>query len=171
MPPFLKITTDDVGAVFKRRRRRAVTQPGPFLIISVESGLALDTALNHDAGTHPNLWTVHGLPHQLWRLIPSGYDGEVRIASYSNNLFLDGHGSRNGDHPQMREGVDEPRQRWRLTPSPNGRAHYLENAATGLVLDRPSEGECGSRPQVWRKHSGKNQQWLVVMSFSPLPDS
>ncbi|WP_329583175.1 RICIN domain-containing protein [Streptomyces sp. NBC_01361] len=168
-PPFLKITTNDVGAVFKRRRR-SIAQTGPFLIISVDSGLALDTAFHNADGQHPNLWTAHGQAHQLWRLVPSGRDGEVGIVSDSNNLFLDGHGSHNGDLVRMRAGAREPRQRWRLRPAPGGRAHYLENAATGLVLDRPTGAERGVSPQVWSRHSGVNQHWLLVMPFSAPPD-
>lgn len=84
-PPFLKITTTDVGAIF-RRRRRSITQTGPFLIISVDSGLAMDTAFRTEDGSHPHLWTAHGQAHQLWRLIPSGHEGEARIVSLSNNL-------------------------------------------------------------------------------------
>ncbi|MGW0936811.1 RICIN domain-containing protein [Streptomyces sp. NPDC002666] len=165
LPPFLKITTNDVGALFKRRRR-SITEDGPFLIISVDSGLALDTAFRHEDGSHPHLWAAHGNAHQLWRLIPSGHPGEVRILSQSNNLFLDGRGSHEGDHPQMRAEANEPRQRWRLKPAPGRRAHYLENVATGLVLDRPHEAKNATWPVLWSENGGENQHWLLTMPFT-----
>ncbi|MEU1265657.1 RICIN domain-containing protein [Streptomyces cellulosae] len=168
-PPFLKITTSDVGAIF-RRRRRSITQTGPFLTISVDSGLAMDTAFRSEDGSHPHLWTAHGQAHQLWRLIPSGHEGEARIVSLSNNLFLDGRGSHEGDHPQMCAETNGPRQRWRLKPAPGHRAHYLENAATGLVLDRPHDAERGTWPVLWSEHSGVNQHWLLVMPFAAPSD-
>ncbi|MFI8209435.1 RICIN domain-containing protein [Streptomyces werraensis] len=117
-------------------------------------------------GSHPHLWTAHGQAHQLWRLIPSGHEGEARIVSLSNNLFLDGRGSHEGDHPQMCAETNGPRQRWRLKPAPGHRAHYLENAATGLVLDRPHDAERGTWPVMWSEHSGVNQHWLLVMPFA-----
>ena len=76
--PFLKIGTNDVGAFFKRRGR----QPsGPFLFISASCGLALDTALHSNDGSHPHLWGPHGQPHQLWYLEASGHGREVHIIS------------------------------------------------------------------------------------------
>ncbi|GGQ30380.1 hypothetical protein GCM10010233_54870 [Streptomyces pseudogriseolus] len=126
----------------------------------------MDTAFRTEDGSHPHLWTAHGQAHQLWRLIPSGHEGEARIVSLSNNLFLDGRGSHEGDHPQMCAETNGPRQRWRLKPAPGHRAHYLENAATGLVLDRPHDAERGTWPVLWSEHSGVNQHWLLVMPFA-----
>lgn len=167
--PFLKITTTDVGAFFKRRRHRG-TQTGPFMLISVDSGLAMDTAFQSADGSHPHLWTAHGQPHQLWRLTPSGHEGEVRIVSLANGLFLDGHGSHEGDHPTMRAGNNEAWQRWRLKPAPGNRSHYLQNVATGLVLDRPHDAERGTWPVLWSAHTLENQHWLLTVPFSAPPD-
>lgn len=166
--PFLKITTNDVGA-FLKRRRPSVTQTGPFMIIAVDSGLAMDTAFQSEEGSHPHLWTAHGQPHQLWQLVPSGHENEVRIISISNGLFLDGHGGE-GDHPRMGAENGEAWQRWRLKPAPGHRAHCLANAATGLVLDKPHEAERGTWPVLWSEHGGNNQHWLLVIPFGAPPD-
>ncbi|MFC4030886.1 RICIN domain-containing protein [Streptomyces polygonati] len=169
--PFLKITATDVGALFKNRRRQGSSQPGPVMIVSVSSGLALDTAFHSSDGSHPHLWPPHGQPHQLWRLIASGHEGEVRIVSLSNGLFLDGRDGGDGSHTQMRgEEKNAAWQRWSLTAAPGNRSHYLVNAGTGRVLDSPHEAERGTWPVMWTKHDGENQRWLLTMPLAAPPD-
>ncbi|MFE9649315.1 RICIN domain-containing protein [Streptomyces sp. NPDC006365] len=162
--PFLKIGTNDVGAFFKRRGR----QPsGPFLLISVSSGLALDTALHSADGSHPHLWGPHGQPHQLWYLEASGHGREVHIISASNNLLLDGQASAAGHHPRMRGRSDNGAawQRWAVFPAPGLRAHRIINAGTGHALDCPHDAEARTMPVFWEPHDGGNQQWLLAMPF------
>lgn len=66
----------------------------------------------------------------------------------------------------MRAEANEPRQRWRLKPAPGRRAHYLENVATGLVLDRPHEAKNATWPVLWSENGGENQHWLLTMPFT-----
>ncbi|QIP87223.1 RICIN domain-containing protein [Streptomyces sp. Tu 2975] len=162
--PFLKIGTNDVGAFFKRRER----QPsGPFLLISVSSGLALDTCLRNSDGSQPHLWGPHGQPHQLWYLEASGHGRQVHIISASNNLLLDGHAAASLDHLRMRGRSDDDAawQRWHVIPAPGLRAHRIINAGTGLALDTPREAEARTMPVFWEPHDGDNQQWLLAMPF------
>lgn len=169
--PFLKIGTNDVGAFFRRRERRF---NGPFLIISVSSGLALDTALESTDGSHPHLWGPHGQPHQLWSLEPTGYGSEVHIVSASNNLLLDGQAPVTGHHPRMRgrSESDAAWQRWHVLPAPGRRAHRIINAGTGYALDSPRDAEARTWPVLWEPHEGENQQWLLAMPFlAPEGDS
>jgi hypothetical protein len=167
--PFLKITTDDVGAFFgKRRRYEESARPGPFLIVSVDSGLALDTAFHTTDLSNPHLWTAHGQLHQLWHLVPSGHAGEVRIESAGNGLFLDGQASK---HPTMRGESDEAWQRWRLKPAPGRRAHLLVNAGTGLALKRPDDAERGTWPILSTDRNDGSQHWLLTVPFEPPPES
>ncbi|MFD3436858.1 RICIN domain-containing protein [Streptomyces sp. NPDC058685] len=171
--PFLKIGTNDVGAFFKRRERRST---GPFLLLSVTSGLALDTALERSDGSHPHLWGTHGQPHQLWNFEPSGHKEEVRIVSVGNNLVLDGQTLQAADghqHPRMRgrSDLDVPWQRWRIVPAPDRRAHRIINAGTGLALDCPWEAGVRTRPVLWEPNEGENQHWLLAMPFVSSEDN
>jgi hypothetical protein len=141
------------------------------MVISVSSGLALDTAFRSSDGSHPHLWSSHGQPHQLWRLVPSGHEAEVRIVSLSNGLFLDGQGVAEGAPPRMRgEDKDAAWQRWRLHPAPGHRSHSLVNAGTGMVLEAPHEAERTTQPVLWGKHNGENQHWILAMPFATPPE-
>lgn len=165
--PFLTIGTTSIQSLFRRRDRRTA---GPFLIISVTSGLALDTALGTAQGTSPHLWGPHGKPHQLWYLRPSGHAGEVHIVSVANGLALDaGRGMGDGHQPQMWEQSDVAWRRWRLTPSPDGRAHTLSCEGTGTVLDSPWDAKWETRPVMWNGHGGENQQWVLALPFGTSP--
>lgn len=163
-PPFLTIRANDVRPSFRRRRDRG---SGPFLIISVTSGLALDTAFGTAVGDRPHLWGPHGKPHQLWYLAPSGHAGEVFVVSAANGLVLDGgHGAGEGHHPQMRANNAEAWQRWQLRSSPDQRAHVLTCVGLGTVLDCPWDAKWQTRPVMWRPSEGENQQWLLALPFA-----
>lgn len=165
--PFLTIGTTSIQSLFRRRDRRTA---GPFLIISVTSGLALDTALGTAQGTSPHLWGPHGKPHQLWYLRPSGHAGEVHIVSAANGLVLDaGRGMGDGYQPQMWAQSDAAWKRWRLAPSPDGRAHTLSCEGTGTVLDSPWDAKWETRPVMWNGHGGENQQWVLALPFGTSP--
>ncbi|MEU5402317.1 RICIN domain-containing protein [Streptomyces sp. NPDC005963] len=162
--PFITIGTSNVRSVLQRRNRRIA---GPFMIVSVTSGLALDTAFTTAQGSLPHLWPTHGKPHQLWHLKPSGHRDEVHIVSAANRLLLDGaHLAGEGDHPRMSASNGEARQRWRLASAPDGRAHQLVCVGTGKALDCPWEAERTTRPVLWEPHDGENQHWVLAMPFS-----
>ncbi|WP_203237610.1 RICIN domain-containing protein [Streptomyces sp. CdTB01] len=161
--PFLTIGTTSVRSLFRRRDRDAA---GPFLIISVSSGLALDTAFGTAQGASPHLWGPHGKPHQLWYMRPSGHKEEVHIVSAANGLSLDApRGMGEGHQPQMWAQSDVAWKRWRLTPSPDGRSHQLSCEGTGTVLDSPWDAKAGTRPVMWNGHDGENQQWVLALPF------
>ncbi|MFJ4680796.1 MULTISPECIES: RICIN domain-containing protein [unclassified Kitasatospora] len=166
--PFLKIGTDDVGSLFRRRARKPL---GPFLVLSVSSGLALDTALHTRHGTRPHLWKAHGQPHQLWLLGPTDRDGEFELVSAANNLLLDGRGAQDGDSVRMcdRHGADAAWQRWRVVAVDGGRAHRIENAGTGMVLDCPYEAVSPAPATLWAPHGGSNQTWVLAAPFTVAP--
>ncbi|HEY9390956.1 MAG TPA: RICIN domain-containing protein [Mycobacteriales bacterium] len=158
--PFLRIRTDDVLSLFPRRKHTA----GPFLIISVSSGLALDTAFRHGAGERPHLWAPHGKPQQLWYLRPSGHVNEVLIVSALNGLVLDA-GRGEGHRVQMRPEKDAAWQRWRLAPSADRMAHVLASVGTGTVLHCPSGAEQTTEPVMREPAERDNQQWLLLLPF------
>ena len=161
--PFISIRTDSVRSLLSRRRTRSA---GPFMIISVTSGLALDAAFETKQGAHPHLWGPHGKPHQLWYLRPSGHNGEVTVVSASNGLLLDGgRGVGQGYNPEMWARNDQAWQRWSLKTSPDGRAHQIVCVGTGMALDSPHESEWGTWPVMWDSHEGENQQWVLAMPF------
>jgi hypothetical protein len=176
--PFLKIGTNDVGAFFRRRTRRF---DGPFLLISVHSGLGITTGLEIADGGHPLLWGPNGKPHQLWSLEPTGYGSEVHIISVHSGLLLDAQGLVIEQPLRLRgrsESDNAPWQRWQMLPAPGGRAHRIINVGTGYALDSPwdtraEEGRAvpGTRPILWHPHTGENQQWVLAMPFAPQDDS
>ncbi|WP_146616524.1 RICIN domain-containing protein [Kitasatospora sp. SolWspMP-SS2h] len=167
--PFLKIGTDDVGALFRRRARKPL---GPFLVVSVSSGLALDTALRTTHDSRPHLWPVHGQPHQLWLLRPTGHAGEFHLLSAANNLLLDGNGVPDTEPVRMRDPhrTDAAWQRWRVVPVNGGRAHRIENAGTGLVLNCPHAVEARTPVTLRTPHGGENQTWLLAAPFTALAE-
>ncbi|MGW4803886.1 RICIN domain-containing protein [Kitasatospora sp. NPDC004272] len=167
--PFLKIGTDDVGSLFRRRARKPL---GPFLVVSVSSGLALDTALRSTHDSHPHLWPVHGRPHQLWLLRPTDRAGEHHLVSVANNLLLDGGGVPDAEPVRMRDrhGADAAWQRWRVVPVNGGRAHRIENVGTGLALDCPHAAEARTPATLRPTHGGENQTWLLAAPFTALAE-
>jgi hypothetical protein len=171
--PFLKIGTNDVGAFFRRRTRRF---DGPFLLISVYSGLGITTGLEIADGGHPRLWGPNGKPHQLWSLEPTGYGNEVHIVSVHCGLLLDAHGLAMGDNLCLRgrsESDNAPWQRWQMLPAPGGRTHRIMNVGTGYALDCPflPKVEPGTHTIVYEPHAGENQHWVLAMPFAPQDDS
>lgn len=162
--PFLSIRANSVRSLFARRGRRSA---GPFLIVSVTTGFALDTRLHTAVDTQPFLWSPHGKPQQLWYLRPSGHKDEVHIVSAFNRLFLDGYrGSELGEHPLMRARSNDAWQRWRVQPAPDGRAHVLRNVGNYRALDCPHGAEREALPVMWEGHGGENQQWVLALPFS-----
>lgn len=160
--PGISFGVDDVASFFRRRS----PSRGPFLLISRDCGLALDTGLQTHKGAEPVLWPAHGFGHQLWYFKASPHRGEFVITSVANGLVLDARiGNELGRQTVMWTYHGEPHQRWRLHATGDGAAFVVESVATGHVLDRPREAEAASktRPVLWERHDEMNQQFLIAM--------
>lgn len=143
--------------------RRQAVLPGPFAIISRDSGLALDTAFKTHNLSEPIFWPAHAFPQQLWRFLATGAKNEYVIESVANGLVLDARTDQNeGRHPCMWPRHGEAIQCWRLHPTGDGAAYIIESVATGHVLDRPADAGPRSQPVLWGRHSEVNQQFLIV---------
>jgi hypothetical protein len=79
--------TQDELTSLRKRFNRSPLYKGPCLILSRDSGLALDAGANAKSGDHNVLWTPHAGPWQQWRLRGVA-GGEVEILSESSGLRL-----------------------------------------------------------------------------------
>ena len=159
-PWIISVETDDVLGLFQRRRMSR----GPFLLIVRGRGLALDTAFGME-GTEPILWPAHAQPHQLWYFHRTEYRDQFLVVSVANGLALDARwDSELGREPVMWSRHGQSHQRWRLHPTEDGAACFVESVRTGHVLDAPWEAgpETRTRPVLWDRNEGENQQFLIV---------
>jgi hypothetical protein len=158
------VETDDLFGLLEYRR----TPPGPFLLISRDRGLALDTAFLTE-GKSPILWPTHAQPHQLWNFQRTEHREQYLIVSVENGLALDAR----TDSEMSRRAVmwsphGESHQRWRLHPTNDGTAFIIESVRTGHVLDAPWDAgpETRTPPVLYERHDAVNQQFLIVSPSS-----
>ena len=159
-PGIVSVETDDVLRLFRRPR----TSRGPFLLIARARGLALDTAFRAEKG-NPILWPAHAMPHQLWYFHKTEHRDQFEILSVANGLALDA--QRGDDIPRptvMWSRHGQAQQRWRLRPTDDGAACFIESVRTGHVLDAPWEAgpETRTPPVMYEMHGGENQQFIVA---------
>lgn len=157
-PWIIGVETDDVASLFRRRG----ASRGPFLLVDRGRGLALDSGWE---GDHSNLWRPHALPHQLWYFHRTEHRDEVQIVSVVSGLALDAQtGLELPRQAVMRPRRDEPRQRWRLIPTEDGAASFVQSVPTGHVLDVPWEAgpDTGTSPILWGMTGGENQQFVIA---------
>ena len=107
----------------------------PVLIVAREGGYALDAGTKRDAGSTVSGWPAHGLPHQLWRLQPTGFRDEFAIVSILNGFAL-GVTLDGVEHPLMKRLVApaEPWQRWTVSPAPDGICCTISSVHTRRYL-------------------------------------
>jgi len=163
-PWVVSVETDDVLSLFRRRRESG----GPFLLIVRGRGLALDTAFGMENDS-PVLFPPHALAHQLWYFHRTEYRDQVQIVSVASGLALDAQTGREVPRDAVmwtRHG--QSHQRWRLRPTDDGAACFIESIRTGHVLDVPWEADLESRtaPVLYDMHGGENQQFVIATPSS-----
>jgi hypothetical protein len=157
-PWIIGVETDDVASLFRRRR----ASRGPFLLIDRGRGLALDAGWD---GKDSVLWRPHALPHQLWYFHRTEHSGEVLIVSVVSGLALDAQAGLELPRPvMMRPRHGESHQRWRLIPTEDGAASFVQSVRTGHVLDVPWEAGPETRTQLilWSMTGAENQQFVIA---------
>ena len=156
----LDLSPDDVKAI-RSRFRRATLFGGPCLILSRDSGLALDSTGEPTVGMQPLLWTTHGLPWQQWNL-RRARRGKVKIFSGVGNLALTALSQPHDWSPVTLRNEDaHGAQEWRLRPTEDGAAFLIEHGTTDHALDAGQEAENLRQPHLWSTHWATWQQWIV----------
>lgn len=157
----IKIRHEEIVAL-KRRFDRNPIYGGPCMILSRDTGLALDAGPDDKVGGHNVLWSAHAGPWQQWRLRQVG--DEVEIVSESSGLRLTtmARGSEWGEVWLHNKLNHDWSRRWRLKPTDDRVAFLIENAASGFALDAGEQAENGRDPHLWHAHWPPWQQWIIV---------
>lgn len=164
--PLLRIGVSDIDLA--PGRGKGSTTAGPFLIISRQCGLALDTAYGATNEAPVQMWTTHGKPQQLWSLYPTGHRGEFSLRSEMSGLALDATRNDHGEKlPWLWRHHGEAWQRWRLIPTPDGMGHALQSVHTGRFLCMNEDAQNKWRPwfEEGLDESSPNNQWLLVRPY------
>jgi hypothetical protein len=160
----IKLTlTQDEFASLRKRFNRSPLYKGPCMILSRDTGLALDAGPHTKAGHHNVLWKPHAGPWQQWRLHGVG-GGEVEILSESSGFRLTAMAKRQdwGGVWLDSKLANDWSTRWRLKSTDDGVAFLIQNAASGYALDAGQKPEDPPRPHMWRPNWSAWQQWIVV---------
>lgn len=167
--PGLVVGVDDIKMTGLRRWFSRGKPAGPYLIISRASGMALDTGGQYDHG-HVLAGSPNSFPHQLWYLRPSGIQDEATIISAANGLALDATVPTTGDiHPLMWEPNEEPWQRWRLEPAPDGIGFLIKSPHNGnyLTLSQEAHWHTDDKWMPWfsPRQAEHSQQWIFSLPY------
>ena len=159
--PGISVGLENISLPAWRKKR---TDPaGPFLIISRDCGLALDTAWRNQPGGSPHLWSPHAERQQLWFLRPSGVRGEVLIVSADNGLALDSTLDSQKPDLLMWEPHAEAHQRWRLKKSSDGAAFEVEGVHSRRLLTAADDFKPTYKPWFDDRRFTRAQQWLFAL--------
>ncbi len=161
--PGVEIGLDGIDGVFGSRKRR-----GPFVIISRDRGMALDTDGRRGNGTPVVVRRTNAGNSQFWYLEPSGHAGEIRIISADNRLALDA--TRPGDigKPILWEWHGPPWQRWTLTSTPDGAAFVIGSVGHDRVLAMTQDAEPGWQPWLEERRGVESQHWVLALPHGAL---
>ncbi|MFC8759709.1 GDSL-type esterase/lipase family protein [Streptomyces sp. NPDC057193] len=134
-------------------------EDGVHVITGLRGHQALDaaggsTAEDADLAQRP----LHKGAGQQWSLISTG-DGAFRVVSVHSGLCLDTDGTADAGTPlRLNPCTAEPRQRWRITPDPDG-GHRIGNVAAGT--DVASDGTGTPVLQSPAHHRG-DRRWRLT---------
>jgi hypothetical protein len=158
----LRLTQDELSSLRQRFNRNPLYK-GPCMILSRDTGLALDAGPSSKSGDHNVLWTPHAGPWQQWRLRGVG-GGEVEILSEHSGLRLTSMASPHdwGDVWLDRKQKSDWSTRWRLKATDDGVAFLIQNTASSYALDAGEKPENGRDPHVWTSHWALWQQWIIM---------
>jgi hypothetical protein len=159
----LELTQDQLKSLSDRSNRNSLYR-GPCLILSRDTGLALDAGQDAKSGSHTGLWAPHAAPWQQWRLRGVG-GGQIEIVSEScqRRLTTMATGYDWGEIWLDRKERPDWSSRWRLRATKDGAAFLIENARSGFALDAGEKATNGRDPHVWgESHWAPWQQWIVV---------
>ena len=166
--PLLRIGVADIKLT-RGRRRSGAKGVGPFLIVSRQCGLALDTAYGMENGSPVWMWAVHGKLQQFWSLRPAGKDGEFSVRAEMGGLALDATTDERGaDAPFLWTPHGAPWQRWRLSDTPDGVGLFIQSVYSGAYLTMNAAGENGWIPWLSTgldDRDSMDKQWLLVRVY------
>jgi hypothetical protein len=146
-------------------RAAADVDPGPYLLVSAQSGRCWDADLNTIGanGTKMQLWDCNNTaPNQAFWLTqnPEGY---YRFQSYQSGRYLDADLNtigKNGTKVQLWDFIAGAKNQWWAgTVNPEGYLRLQSGASPRYLTAEGSAGSNGTRLQLWDFIAGGTSQW------------
>jgi hypothetical protein len=136
---------------------------GPFLIVNIFKGLALDTGHRRGAGDEAIMWPVNGGAQQLWRLTKRAAGGDYAIVSEETGLELSSRDSFELSRTAVMEPPSEAaKQRWRFVKPRGVPGLLILSAHSGHALDFPRHLDRDEAPHLYTAHREEHQQFLLL---------
>lgn len=146
------------------------TRLGPYLIVNVWKGFALDTAHRRNSGDESIMWPVNGGIQQLWRL-DEAERGDYLITSVQTGLALSSRNERRLSRTAVMESPSTAAwQRWRFVKVPDSDELLIVSAHSGHALDFPRHLEREEAPHLFTSHGEEHQRFLLLKAVHNTQD-
>jgi len=146
-------------------RAAADVDPGPYLLVSAQSGRCWDADLNTIGanGTKMQLWDCNNTaPNQAFWLTQNP-EGFYRFQSYQSGRYLDADLNaigKNGTKVQLWDFIAGAKNQWWAgTVNPEGYLRLQSGASPRYLTAEGSAGSNGTRLQLWDFIAGGTSQW------------